>query len=112
MKIPSEQFKTLTGATNTILLNPNYRYTQVTIKGRNVGTITGTARPYLETNVPANFIDSEFESVDGAVVNLATLPGKRTFTIEKKLATALKLVDDNFAAGSYQVFIKQWGRAV
>lgn len=110
MHIPSEQAITLNGATNTIPLNGNFTYTQVTINGRNTGTVTPTIRPLLELNSPANFHNDDFEGVDDGAVNLAANPKKRTFTIKSKRLSALRLVDDG--VGNYQVFIKQWGRAI
>lgn len=110
MNIPSEQSITVNGATKTIALNGNYTCTQITITGRNTGTVTPTIRPLLELNSPANFQNDDFEGVDDGAINLAANPKKRTFTIESKRLSALRLVDDG--AGNYQVIIKQWGRAI
>ena len=112
MHVPSEQSKVLTGALHTVALNGNYTHTQVTVKGRNSGNVTATIRPLLEANALTDFQDDDFEGVEDGAVNLGANPKKRTFTIENKRLSALRLADDNHVAGSFEVFIKQWGRAV
>jgi hypothetical protein len=111
-RIPSEQSKFLTGALHTIALNGDYTFTQVTVKGRNTGNVTATIRPLLDDNSPANYHADDFEGVEDGAVNLGANPKKRTFTIDNKRLSALRLADDNHNAGSFEVFIKQWGRAV
>jgi hypothetical protein len=109
MRINTEQQKTLIGAVNTIQLNSDCTYTQVTISGRNTGNVTATIRPLLENNDIDDFQDDDFEGITDGVINLSLNPKKRTFTIEMKRATALRLEDDG--AGEYKLYISQWGRA-
>lgn len=109
MHIPGEQSKTLNGATHTIPLNGDYTFTQVTIKSRNTGVVTATMRPLLEANGLTDFQDDDFEGIESGAVDLAANPKKRTFTIENRCCSALRLADAG--NGSFKVFIKQWGRA-
>lgn len=109
MGINTEQTKTLTGASNTILLNGDCTYLQVTIYGRNTGTVTPTVRPLLEKNAEADFLADEFEGVEDGAIDLSVSPRKRTFTVEVKRLSALKLADSG--SGTYKAHIRQWGRA-
>lgn len=108
MTIPSEQHKILNGALHTIALNPDYTIVQVTLTGRNTGTVTATIRPILELNSPGDFIADDFEGVEDGVIDLAANPKKRTITIEGKRCSALRLADSG--AGNFKVSIRQWGR--
>ncbi len=109
MRIPSEQFKTVAGAIITVPLNGDYTYLQVTLHGRNTGVITPTIRPLLERNDTADFQADDFELVEDGAVDLAANPKKRTFTVEMKRLSALRLTDAG--AGNYKYSIRQWGRA-
>jgi len=107
MQIPREQNVIHAGGgSKTILLNPEYAFTQVSITGRNTGTITPLARPVLTANELADFNDTEFESVIDGDVDLTGI--QKTFTIENKKMTALKMVDGG--SGSVTFVINQWGR--
>ncbi|HTF96591.1 MAG TPA: hypothetical protein VL995_10700 [Cellvibrio sp.] len=103
MHIPSEQFKTLNGAMHTIPLNGDYTFVQVTIKNGNTGIVTATIRPLLEANGLVDFQDDGFEGIEGGVVDLGANPKKRTFTIENRRCSALRLVDAG--NGSFKVYI-------
>lgn len=108
MSIPSENSVTLNGASTTIPLNSDYTFVQVTLTGRNAGVVTATARPLLERNKAVDFLNDEFEFIEGGEINLGDNPRKRTFTIERKRVSAIRLADAG--AGAVKVFIKQWGR--
>lgn len=109
MNIPTEQTKVLTGAVTTLSINGDCTYTQVTVYGRSTGSITATIRPIFEKNAEEDFIDDDFEVVDGGAINLAETPRKRTFTIDLKRCSAIRFADNG--EGSFKVHVRQWGRA-
>lgn len=107
MRIPSEIQKEISGEVAVIATNPDYTFMQITLGGRNTGTVTVTARPILPTNDPDSFQDDEFEHVELGVINLADNPRKRTITIERRRVSALKLVDSG--EGEYSFYAQSWG---
>lgn len=108
MRIPSEQNVVINSASKTVLLNSDYAFTQVTLRGRNTGVITATYRPLLDDNRESNFTDDDFELISGGVINLADNPRKRTFPIENRRVTAIRFADAG--AGEVKCHIRQWGR--
>jgi len=72
------------------------------------GAVTATVRSSLDDNSQSAFIDDDFEFIEGGVMDLAASPRKLTFSIEKKLVSALRFADAG--AGNYKVVIKQFGR--
>lgn len=109
MNIPSEQDVHHTGGgEKIIMLNSNYVFTQVTVTGRNTGVITSLARPILGMNALEDFEDEDFEAITDGEIDLSDSPSKRTFTIENKKMTALKLVDGG--SGAVTFLVRQWGR--
>jgi hypothetical protein len=91
-----------------VLLNGDYTFTQITLKGRDTGVVTARYRPVLENN-SSGFVDDEFEIITGGAINLADNPRRRTFTIDNRRLSAVRFSDSG--TGAVQVFIKQWGRA-
>lgn len=85
-----------------------YTFLQVIITGRDTGTVTASIRPILEKNAPVDFEDEDFEGVEDGVIDLTEEPKKRTFTIDTKRVSALRLADSG--AGAIKVYIRQWGR--
>lgn len=109
MNIPREQNKPHSGGGSLIIpVNTDCVFTQLTITGRNTGTITLSARPDLQENDSDDFDDDDFESITDGVIDLAASPKKRTITIENKKISALKLVDSG--AGNVVFLVRQWGR--
>jgi hypothetical protein len=109
MRIPSEQNVPHTGGgEKIILLNPEYVFTQVTATGRNTGSIMALARPILTANNLDDFEDEDFEVITDGEIDLADDPSKRTFTIENKKMTAIKMVDAG--SGNVNFLVRQWGR--
>ena len=108
MRIPKEQtIPHSGGGSKTIDVNPDYQFTQVTVTGRNTGIVTPFARPLLTDNEPENYQDDDFEAISDSAINLADNPRKRTFTIEHKRITAIKLNDAG--TGALTFLIRQWG---
>lgn len=95
------------GSTTTVVIDPNYEYTQITIYGRETGTVTATTRPKLPSNKQADFLDTEFESITDGSVDLSSATPKRTLKILNTRLSALRFADAG--TGDYKVFIEQWG---
>lgn len=110
MPIPTEQNVLHTGGGDKIIhLNPDYIFTQISVTGRNTGVITPLARPILADNDVDSFEDEDFEFITDGEIDLAAEPSKRTFTIENKKMTAIKMSDGG--AGDVIFLVRQWGRA-
>ncbi len=108
MRVPSSQeISVAGGGAKTIDLNSEYTYTQVTVTGRNAGSVTATARPMLANNEPNNYLPDDFEPITDGKIDLSAK--KRTFTISNKKLTAMKFTDDS--EGDYIIIVNQWNRA-
>lgn len=101
------------GTKEKIVVLPYYCNTQITIGGRGAGTVKLRVRPFLpsELELPQDngtyLDDAMFEYLPDADINLATLNGKRTYTIPTTHLSNL-MIDDSANSGPFWVSVWQF----
>lgn len=106
-------YKFTGGTKEKIVLLPYMNNTQITIGGRGTGLVKLRVRPFLppelETADEDGYFTDEtlFEYLADADINLATIGGKRTYTIPATHLTNI-MIDDVGNTGDFWVSVWQF----
>lgn len=92
--------------TYPLQVNPRSVFTQITIRGRDTGSIKIQVRPLLEEQNQMNFVEADWEDVTGGTIDLEAPYGQRTVTVENKKLSYVRFVDAS--PGQFEVTVLQW----